>query len=795
MLRNRVDSITSKLISGYAWLRSNFNRETILKNHRQPKIALFLNILCVLILLVTFRISNEFEVAQLKSERRFNYSIKQGYTVLAKLTAALSTQKDLANQFVVKEPVKHIVLRTDCAINAGESTANSITFEQTGDTLYVDILYVGLLSNAPIDLSVYASEVKPKSEQSSNNPVSTPIITPASTLFGLPPQPFKDIKALGQAESQLCSVIAGFALTIAVLLLERRGSNRSRIIKDEVLYRASISIFVLVCGQATLASCLALLCASSGDFSRIQPLLHANIGVNFALSATFLFYGVYVCLIAARHNIEHTTARWIWLLASFVAFIFQFHSLFTAFVNATSLATAIQWSPIIFAIPGAYFASFFHHYRHLKRSLVIHDETDHSVENGLWKAVSDGLARSNSIPDTDPKPTKQEIAKRSEDEIRKILFAHSSRSYVGNWATVIGCFLALTTFWVIWYLECSLIPRISLSIRYSHFDALADSAYKSFFIRCFLGFVTGIGLTFLVQRCFQFVRERGFYGTLGALKTQPKGLGRIFSELKCVVLVTVIGCVVTSVLSLYLLSTDAQGASYDNAAIVSMIALTVTAILGFTCVMSSCIDIALVKKPNVNFAFSVCSPKENCVYCFVKREDMDDGDDIVLFVLDKRPTPYIASDQVQRWQMGESSNSEDVAKQLEKILQNTEEWIPVRAQVVQLMEEHGTQDEETSSSEGYAPQRPWSNTEVRLKYKGFFVTCGLYVFKLEYEEIDKGLTSLPLRFAHIGQDTRDLNWGIVMTNSEAKTVQRNDDDQLSNTAVASIETKSESSAK
>lgn len=178
-------------------------------------------------------------------------------------------------------------------------------------------------------------------------------IYPLRRLLRLPPLSALNPTQSAPLASQACGVLAGFALMIAAVLLERRGDTKSSASKkkDPYLYQAAIAVFILSFTACSLASCLYLLPGGGALGPEGAYLFHGLASVPFAIGAVLLFLGIYLALAASYQRIELISAYWAYILASMVALYFLLH-------QNTSAIAEVSWSGHAFVLSKAEWGCF-----------------------------------------------------------------------------------------------------------------------------------------------------------------------------------------------------------------------------------------------------------------------------------------------------------------------------------------------------------------------------------------------------------------------------------------------------
>ncbi|MGC4043047.1 MAG: hypothetical protein QM758_04520 [Armatimonas sp.] len=157
--------------------------------------------------------------------------------------------------------------------------------------------------------------------------------TTIGELYGFNKSPITNFQQLGGYESQLCGVLSGFALTVAVMLLERRGSNNRRVRpQDAYLYQGSVAIFILACGMNILAATIGLILVSDRPDSPRSFLLHSELSFNFGIGITLLFLGLYLCLLGGRQQIEYRSANSIFIVSLVTSAFFVIYYLYGSLI-------------------------------------------------------------------------------------------------------------------------------------------------------------------------------------------------------------------------------------------------------------------------------------------------------------------------------------------------------------------------------------------------------------------------------------------------------------------------------
>ncbi|MBI5168401.1 MAG: hypothetical protein HZA61_02835 [Candidatus Eisenbacteria bacterium] len=191
----------------------------------------------------------------------------------------------------------------------------------------------------------------------------------AGELARVPGPPFRALGQLGGLESQLTGVLAGFALTVAVMLLERRGSNNMQHrMRDASLYRAAIGVFVLSCGLGILSAALSLIVVADVWEAGVTPIIHAALGYSFALAAITMFYGLYLALLAAHQSVEYRTAHAAFFIALVLGFLFTSYTTMVAGVSLLNIGELLllkesAFFPIGMLLAGGanYWSEYWHH--------------------------------------------------------------------------------------------------------------------------------------------------------------------------------------------------------------------------------------------------------------------------------------------------------------------------------------------------------------------------------------------------------------------------------------------------
>ena len=105
---------------------------------------------------------------------------------------------------------------------------------------------------------------------------------------------------VAKLESAINGIIAGFALTIVILLIERLASKSSDISYDSTLGKAAITVFITTFFTSTLASFLFAVNAAEIENSARAFLLVMPPAFVFALSGILLILGLVLLLAAYK---------------------------------------------------------------------------------------------------------------------------------------------------------------------------------------------------------------------------------------------------------------------------------------------------------------------------------------------------------------------------------------------------------------------------------------------------------------------------------------------------------------
>lgn len=123
---------------------------------------------------------------------------------------------------------------------------------------------------------------------------------------------------VGTQTAGVAVVLSGFALTIAALLLERRGRNLlQQSSSDQHLYRASIALMTMTCVLSLLVAVGSLVTSGASPASLNATQLSLALSLALCIAVAIFFYAFYLMLLAGNINEEIAAGRYVLHLGLF----------------------------------------------------------------------------------------------------------------------------------------------------------------------------------------------------------------------------------------------------------------------------------------------------------------------------------------------------------------------------------------------------------------------------------------------------------------------------------------------
>jgi hypothetical protein len=134
-----------------------------------------------------------------------------------------------------------------------------------------------------------------------------------------------DVIEIAKLQSAITGMLAGFALTVIILLIERRAVQ-SIVAKDQdALRQAAVMVFITILFTSTLASLLYAINGAEKENASRAFLLSVPPGFVFAVSIALLMYGVLLLLLAFKHDYVFDLAkRILWIVIVLSLFYYTF---------------------------------------------------------------------------------------------------------------------------------------------------------------------------------------------------------------------------------------------------------------------------------------------------------------------------------------------------------------------------------------------------------------------------------------------------------------------------------------
>ncbi len=143
-----------------------------------------------------------------------------------------------------------------------------------------------------------------------------PNVHSVARIIGMDIYPSGDLPAFGAAGSTFSALLAGFALTVAALLLERRGSNTTKASRaDRHLHRTAVSLLLLSCGLLAFATASGLIVSGLPAYSMQALLLLQVFALGLIMGISVMFYGLFLAMLQNSNSEEYRAAQYVLLLA------------------------------------------------------------------------------------------------------------------------------------------------------------------------------------------------------------------------------------------------------------------------------------------------------------------------------------------------------------------------------------------------------------------------------------------------------------------------------------------------
>jgi hypothetical protein len=144
-------------------------------------------------------------------------------------------------------------------------------------------------------------------------------------MDGMIPNQTYDVIEIAKLQSAITGILAGFALTVIILLVEGLGGRTGRSKNNDTWRQAAIMVFIAMLYTTVLASLLYSINGAEMSNSSRAFLLSVPPGFAFAVSALLLMYGI-VLLIGAI-DLNHAfdlVKKILWVVILLTLFYFTF---------------------------------------------------------------------------------------------------------------------------------------------------------------------------------------------------------------------------------------------------------------------------------------------------------------------------------------------------------------------------------------------------------------------------------------------------------------------------------------
>jgi hypothetical protein len=147
-----------------------------------------------------------------------------------------------------------------------------------------------------------------------------------------------DVIEIAKLQSAITGILAGFALTIIILLVERQGGRSNTSKKSDQMRQAAIMVFVAMLYTTVLASLLYSINGAEMSNASRAFLLSVPPGFTFAVSVLLLIFGIVLLIGAYRlEQVFNLVCKILWIVILVTLFYFTFT---TADVIAVTYRTA-----------------------------------------------------------------------------------------------------------------------------------------------------------------------------------------------------------------------------------------------------------------------------------------------------------------------------------------------------------------------------------------------------------------------------------------------------------------------
>lgn len=160
-----------------------------------------------------------------------------------------------------------------------------------------------------------------------------------------------DVIEMAKLQSAIMGVLAGFALTVTVLLIERRTAQKAGVGYQDTLRQAAVAVFVAVLFSSILASFLYAINGAEKENTSRAFLLSVPPGFVFGVSVLFLLYGLVLLLGAFRLDYVFGLTKAILCLVILLALFYYTFTVGDAIAVTYQIPATTVWTQVSTAVP------------------------------------------------------------------------------------------------------------------------------------------------------------------------------------------------------------------------------------------------------------------------------------------------------------------------------------------------------------------------------------------------------------------------------------------------------------